>query len=365
MTRDELLSVSREPNVRAMLDVIAACEGTAGKDGYRTQFGGGTFESFADHPRQVIERTMGGKPIASSAAGRYQFLGRTWASVAEQYDLPSFEPQWQDAGAVALIIGRGALEDIRAGRLDAATAKLNREWASLPGAPYGQPTKHPSFVRDVYLRAGGRLDGGAPIEARTAPTPPAAPAATQEHRSMAPVLAALLPSIVALIPELGKLFGSGTEVADRNLKAAEKVAGILVQTTQTPNLQAAVEQIQSSPDSLVAARVAVQAAWYDFAEAGGGGIEGARAHNDAAMSGDGWRSIGYAAAIAVLAVMIVGGGGLMMWTLIRDPATPPDQRGMLIGAIVATISAVVAYFFGSSASSRSKDAALVRELGQR
>ena len=182
---------------------------------------------------------------------------------------------------------------------------------------------------------------------------------------MAPVLAALLPAIVGLIPELAKLLGSGTDVSSRNFKVAERVADLLVSTTQAPNIQAAVEQIQANPDALTAARLAVQSAWFEFAEAGGGGIEGARKNNTAMLANDDWRSVFAAASIAVLAVLIVGGGGYMMWALIRDPATPPDQRGMLIGAIVATLSAVVSYFFGSSASSRSKDAALMRELGQR
>lgn len=349
MTRDELLAVSREPNVRALLDVIAACEGTAGKDGYRTQFGGGTFESLADHPRQVIERTMGGKPIASSAAGRYQFLGRTWASVAEQYGLPSFEPQWQDAGAVALIIGRGALEDIRAGRLDAATAKLNREWASLPGAPYGQPTKHPSFVRDVYLRAGGRLDGGAPIEARTAPTPPAAPAATQEQRSMAPVLAALLPSLISAIPQLAKLFGTGSAVSDRNIKAAETVAQIVVEATGAPNLQGAVEAIQADPAARQQATSAVEAAWFQLVEAGGGGIDGARKFNVAAAEIAAWRMPAVWITVALL-LPVYATVGSVLW----GEGWSNEIRLQVVTAVLVVISVVSAYWLGSSSGSQRK-----------
>lgn len=366
MTRDELLAISREPNVRAMLDAIAACEGTAGRDGYRTQFGGGTFDSFADHPRQVIERTLGGKPIASSAAGRYQFLARTWSSLVETYGFPSFEPAWQDAGAVALIDGRGAIEDVRAGRLDAAVAKLNREWASLPGAPYGQPTKHPTFVRDVYLRAGGRLADGAPIEARTQPTiPQPAPESRTMPAPIAPVLAALLPSIVSLIPELGRLFGSGSEVSNRNIAAAQKVAEVVVQATGAPNLQGAIESMEREPAARQAAANAVQSIWYELQPADGGGIAGARTAALAMTEGRDWRAIGYGLTVFLLAQLIVGGGGALIWVLLTDPSTNAEQRGMLIGAVVALISAVVSFFFGSSVSSRAKDNALVSELGKR
>ena len=54
-----------------------------------------------------------------------------------------------------LIGRRRALEDVRAGRFDAAVAKCAREWASLPGSPYGQPVKTIAQVRPVYENNGG------------------------------------------------------------------------------------------------------------------------------------------------------------------------------------------------------------------
>jgi muramidase (phage lysozyme) len=287
MNRDELLELSREPNVRAMLDAIAACEGTAGPNGYKTMFGGGLFPSFDRHPGKVVTATMKGKPIASSAAGRYQFLSKTWSTLAERYGFPSFEPQWQDAGAVALIEGRGALDEVRAGRIVRAVALLNREWASLPGSPYGQPIKTMTFVIDTYLRAGGRLDGGAPIENRTAPptaspqpaqepagrpdapilieTIADAPAARQEPRMLPAVVAALIPSLIELIPEIGKLFGDGPKTT-KNAQVIQDVAKVVVAATGAPNLQGAVEAMQSDPDALEAARDAVRREWFDLQE---------------------------------------------------------------------------------------------------
>ena len=90
-------------NLRAFLYMIRHCEGTAGENGYRTQFGGGLFDSFADHPRQAITRTLGGKPITSTAAGAYQFLARTWDECAKALGLPDFSPASQDAAATFLI----------------------------------------------------------------------------------------------------------------------------------------------------------------------------------------------------------------------------------------------------------------------
>jgi muramidase (phage lysozyme) len=142
-------------NVRAFLRVIRVGEGTADPDGYRRLFGGQLFDSYADHPRQRITRTMGGQPITSTAAGAYQFLARTWDETARIMGLKDFTPASQDLGAVGRIAARGALEDVKAGRFDAAIRKVALEWASMPGSPYGQPVITWDRARAIYAAAGG------------------------------------------------------------------------------------------------------------------------------------------------------------------------------------------------------------------
>lgn len=154
MTTD-LQNSLNHPNVRAFLATIRAGEGTADAGGYNRLFGGNRFDSFADHPRLYITRTMGGKPITSSAAGAYQFLARTWDECAAALDLTDFAPPSQDLAAVYLIRRRGALGDVIAGRFGDAVRKCAREWASLPGSPYGQPTKTLAQAQQTYQRAGG------------------------------------------------------------------------------------------------------------------------------------------------------------------------------------------------------------------
>jgi muramidase (phage lysozyme) len=145
------------PNVRALLAVIRRGEGTAGPDGYRTLFGGGLFESFAGHPRKSITRKLGSKTITSTAAGAYQFLASTWDETAARMKLRDFTPASQDRAAVGRIAARGALDDARAGRLDAALSKVAREWASMPGSPYGQPVISVQTARAAFVGAGGVL----------------------------------------------------------------------------------------------------------------------------------------------------------------------------------------------------------------
>jgi murein DD-endopeptidase MepM/ murein hydrolase activator NlpD/muramidase (phage lysozyme) len=118
-------------NMRAALDLISKAEGAD----YNTQFGGGTFASFAQHPN-VVDRL---KP-----AGRYQFQYRTWEEVAAQEGLSDFTPQSQDKGAINRFRNRSAIAAIEAGNIEAAltgtggVTGLAYEWAALPPSRYGQ-----------------------------------------------------------------------------------------------------------------------------------------------------------------------------------------------------------------------------------
>jgi muramidase (phage lysozyme) len=140
-------------NVAALLMVIRTGEGTADLAGYRRLYGGGTFVSFADHPRVFVK--AGG--ITSSAAGAYQFLASTWDETADAMALGDFSPLNQDYGALGRLAARGALGPILQGDLTTALARAGKEWASMPGSPYGQPTIGPDRAASVYLANGGTL----------------------------------------------------------------------------------------------------------------------------------------------------------------------------------------------------------------
>ncbi|QCC05202.1 muramidase [Cupriavidus necator H16] len=146
-------------NRAAFLLTIRTGEGTAGNDGYRMLFGGGKFDSFADHPRQVVTALSNGKPISSSAAGAYQFLRRTWDTLAARLGLTDFSPASQDAAALELIREAGALGDVDAGRFALAVRKVRKIWASMPGAGYGQPEVALERLQAAYQAAGGVVNG--------------------------------------------------------------------------------------------------------------------------------------------------------------------------------------------------------------
>lgn len=146
-------NAASDPNVYAFLGMLRVSEGTAGPDGYRTLVGGSLFNSFADHPRTLVWLPNLG--INSSAAGAYQILRKTWDGVRGKLGLPDFSPLSQDAAAIELIRQRGALDDVRAGRFAAAVEKCKKEWASLPGAGYGQRENSLARLETAYRQAGG------------------------------------------------------------------------------------------------------------------------------------------------------------------------------------------------------------------
>ena len=152
-----------DANERAFLDMIAFSEGTAGPDGYFAMFGfpapGRIATNLDDHPGLYFEfADRAGNRLKTSAAGRYQFLLRTWRELQRSLNLPDFGPASQDAAALELVRQRGALNDVRAGRLQAAIAKCAKTWASLPGAGYNQPERKLSHLAAAYQQAGGNLE---------------------------------------------------------------------------------------------------------------------------------------------------------------------------------------------------------------
>lgn len=149
-----------DKNVRAFLVMIRHGEGTLGDDGYRTLFGGKLFDSYEKHPNICVPY----KKTCSTAAGAYQFLYKTWLLCKTMVaGLDDFSPANQDRAAIALLDYRKVLDDVKAGNFDRAingwskTTGANKEWASLPNSPYGQPMRSTAQVKQYYLDAGGTI----------------------------------------------------------------------------------------------------------------------------------------------------------------------------------------------------------------
>lgn len=345
MKRDvaSLSALLTNPNIQSFLRVIRAGEGTADADGYRRQFGGKLFDSFADHPREIITATLGGKPISSTAAGAYQFLERTWDGLVTQYGFRDFGPKTQDRAALALIDGRGALDDVLNGRIEAAIAKCNREWASLPGSPYGQPTRTLAQALATF---------GATITTPKEQTP---------MLPLIPFIAAALPSLIEAAPSLIRIFGNSPQ-SEKNAKAAEAVAQIAKDVTGQSTVEGAVTAIRDDPAIAAQFREKIHVSMGELlgllvqaSESDDKSRDKAadRALMLAKETGGRWLYL-----LGFIAVLVVGASYGITWrVMFGDGSTISDEtKALLLGQIVIFgFVTVLGFLFGSNIQNRIRD----------
>lgn len=177
------------------------------------------------------------------------------------------------------------------------------------------------------------------------PTPP-----PEKSMPIAPIIAALLPSIIEAIPKLGRVFGSGSEVAERNIKAAELVVETVKSATGAVNAQDAVERLRVDPVAVQAATKAIDGIWFDLTEAGGGGVDGARKADaaqrqagDLMHSASFWVGLMLVPLVYLLVLSLIGMIGTATWS--------DDVRAGLAGSLIsAIIGGLVGYYFGQTTS---------------
>jgi muramidase (phage lysozyme) len=146
------------PTVKAFLDTIAWAEG--GKS-YYTLYGGGSFTG-NQHPNKAI--TAGA--YTSTAAGRYQFLYKTWIGIKNKLGLQDFSPISQDIAALELVAERGQLTKIINGNLEGALKGLGCAWAALPFSTCNQRMRSWNETLNYY-NAALKVYGGKTITANT------------------------------------------------------------------------------------------------------------------------------------------------------------------------------------------------------
>lgn len=156
-------------NIAAFLNTIQWAEGTAQElNPYAVCYGyRHTISDFSDHPAITGEwrgerlpdamcaNAGFGPGCVSTAAGAYQIIKPTWRNITAALGLRDFGPDSQDAAAVELIRRRGALEDVKAGRIVAAIGKCRNEWASLPGNYARQGQRSMGDLIACYQQNGG------------------------------------------------------------------------------------------------------------------------------------------------------------------------------------------------------------------
>jgi len=221
-------------------------------------------------------------------------------------------------------------------------------WNMAAGKPLAGLTRRRAAERELFLK---------PVAIQPLPDvgdfPPMQPvAAIHTDKPMAPIVAALLPSLISAIPEVAKLFGSGPKT-DKTAAIAQKVAETVIAATGTPNLQAAVETVQADPQMRKQATEAVQAIWYELQEIGGG-IGAAREFSvrAAAESAPFYKMPAFWISLALLPLLY----GTVYAVLTGAEGFTNELRAAIASSVVTgVLGAVAGFWLGSSfTTSRSR-----------
>ena len=208
------------------------------------------------------------------------------------------------------------------------------EVAPAPPAPEPEPPAQPAPPPTYTIPAGEAGDWQPP----------------EASMPITPIVAALLPTLIESIPKLGKLFGSGSAVAERNVAAATMAMEIAQEAVGARNAQEAVETIKADPGAAQVAAKAIESRWLELTESGGGGIEGARkadaearAGRDMLHSPSFWVALLMLPMVYLLILSLIGLIGTATWS--------DDVRAGLAGSIVsAVIGGLVGYYYGQTTS---------------
>lgn len=327
--------------IRAFLRAIRLGEGTSDDAGYSRLFGGGNFTGFADHPNQLVTKSG----ISSTAAGAYQFLFRTWHGLVQQFHFADFSPQCQDEAAVALLVGAHADSLIMDGKIEAAVQAANRIWASLPGSPHGQPTVTIAQFMAEYNRWLAADPLPQTVTTPEKPVPTIADAATAAVTVANPVVGAALSVFRSLWPELKPLFTGpqSSEVAQRNVAAAEAVVNAVMAATGSATPAAAIDAVQADPQMAQQARAAAVDTLdqFDLIEVAGG-VAAARTFASSPQAPDFWKTGAWWVTVFVFGLM----GGMTIAVLIPGSPFGADTRATVVGQILMAFNSALVFWLG-------------------
>lgn len=296
------------------------------------------------------ERYMGRGLLQVTGRDNY----RRMASLLRDYGAPDFEAapealeeaKWAVWSAACWWQAHGCNELADSGDFEGLTRRIN-------GGLNGLEDRKARWRRAnaALLPVASRTDyEGAPAP-EPAPEPAQQPVEESTVIPLAPVMIkAVLPSLLEAIPRLGKIFSSGSEVAERNLGAAQVAIDAVVKATNSINAQDAADKVKTDPVAAQTARKAIDDIWTSLEESGGGGIDGARkADAEVRHSGDMLHSASFWIAMTLMPLLYIV--VLSLIGMIGKAEWSNDVRAGLVGSIVsAIVGALVGYYFGQTTS---------------
>lgn len=170
------------------------------------------------------------------------------------------------------------------------------------------------------------------------------------------IVGALLPSLIESIPKLGSLFGSGSDVQQRNVKAAELALSIAQTAVSGANAQDTVEKIRSDPSAQAAAARAIDENWFRFEDMREKSVATARefyAGRERIVAGN----MVFHEILALLMVVIsAGGAGAVLFGNFSNELKIAVVTLMIVGGYTG----IKEFFFGGSRGSDTKTAMMER-----
>jgi lysozyme len=225
----------------------------------------------------------------------------------------------------------------------------------MPGLSRRRAAEAKLFAQSTSEKHAQISDELSYAEPVTAHIQPIASALSQEQPMPAPlipILAAVLPSLIRSIPDFGKLFSSGSEVSERNVKAVEMAVGIVQEAVGARNAQEAAEIVASDPAQAEAAQEAVRARWHELTEVGGG-IESAR-KADVAFVAAGSNPLSSPAFLISLVLLVMPMMLLGDVFFFHPGAYDGPLRTQIVTGVLMVIAIVGGYWLGSSFGSAKK-----------
>lgn len=303
--------------------------------------------------RKDLGNTQSGDGSRYRGRGLIQTTGRAnYAAVRDRLrrrlgpDVPDFEAEpdllehlrWAVWSAADYWDWRGLNALADAGHFEQITRRIN-------GGLNGQPDR---LAR--WKRAREALHIETPAAVKDSLT--AAPTPELTAMPLPAILGALLPTLIESVPKLGKLFGSGSEVAERNVKAAELAMQIAKDALGARNAQEAVEIAKADPAAAAKAAEAIEARWLELTEAGGDGISGARkADAERSANGDLLHSPSFWVTLALLPLVYMVVGSIVgLW----GSEWPSDVRAAIATAVVSLIVGGAAGYYWGQTTSRNR-----------
>lgn len=406
LTRQLLEAWQTSANLRAFSHVVRQGETNQTDTAYREYYGGGLADDLADHyyrnrPHAIVTRADG-STYTTSPFGAYQAELATWDDFQDQCGKRDMSPPNQDLFFVWCVNKRGALKYILAGYLRETILLCRKEWTSLPGAAENNPKWNYAAAEKIYEEYGGVVSRvvGAPLQPEQPDvvlhSSPELPP-RKENTMLTGFLSQLLMSVVggflnqstaqqvtSIVNKDGAQSSAAQALLSTLLRAVAGAAGVTPEAMQASDkiAIAATSAVQGDPvkvqsvEDIAAQHLAAVAPFVDKLAQ----LDAARwAAEDKGRSNVStiaieehkaglWDMTGWIVKSLLLMLWGVAWGLLaaILWLTVRGGAdSSPAMLTALIGlagpiwtgAIVASVTAIVAYRFdGSKASQAAAEA---------